>query len=111
MLVNMNRYSSAIFVVALGLHLAGYQAQAQQPLLRSSQLNSFTETVWGKEPSQPAKLRPAWRRGFALMPARYRRTAGELDTVPMAAGGNLPVQGSGTIGRLCSSEASSERGY
>jgi hypothetical protein len=86
--------------IALLLGVTSHRVPAQQPISRSLEVGQDLDAA-GKIDSSKL-LAQGWRdrrRSFSLMPERNNTTA-LLNPAPIAAGANLTVLGSGTIGRL-----------
>jgi len=86
--------------IALLLGVTSHRVPAQQPISRSVEVGQDLDAA-GKIDSSKL-LAQGWRdkrRSFSLMPERNNTTA-LLNPAPIAAGANLTVLGSGTIGRL-----------
>ncbi len=96
-----NKFIAMIFALALGLSAGSYQAQ--HPVSQSNTANGSVRSGDEIELSKlVAQVHVARRSGFALMPSSsYVKVSGPVFSItPAAAGANLSVVGSGTVGRL-----------
>ena len=96
------RFFSTVSILVLCLTTSGYQVQAQQPGSGSTSAANPSDSAWSIDLStllaQAAKIK---RRGVSLMPelGNVNTSAPAFSITPMTSG-NLPVTGSGTLGRL-----------
>ena len=94
------RFIHCAILLTLALCLSESIAQAQK-LSSTNQESNRTARISGglRFSVLLAQARPATRAGFALMPSNRYGNASGFSVTPMA-GPNLPVMGSGTVGRL-----------
>ena len=94
-------HCTILLTMALWLSASIAQAQTRSSKNQASRRAAVTASAF-RSFDLLAQARPARRAGFALMPSiRYGSSSGSAVGIsPMAAGPNLPVLGSGTVGRL-----------